>query len=169
MMGPDPDTISREVGEPLVNSVAIGVHPFTHGNFPVPPDLDVPTRLSRLNKVRFQYLKAWQETYRDNKLNVVLAPGAATMAIPYDTYGVPVYTTMWNFPAGIIPFGKSSKFEDAEHVKVKAPFDPDYIPEVTDGAPCAIQITAPRFRDEECLHAMNIVDKTIRVSRAEKL
>ncbi|EXA30938.1 hypothetical protein FOVG_17715 [Fusarium oxysporum f. sp. pisi HDV247] len=172
MMGPDPDTISREVGEPLVNSVAIGVHPFTHGNFPVPPDLDVPTRLSRLNEVRFQYLKAWQETYRDNKLNVVLAPGAATTAIPHDTYGVPVYTTMWNvldFPAGIIPFGKSSKFEDTEHVKAKAPFDPDYIPEVTDGAPCAIQIIAPRFRDEECLRAMNIVDKTIRVSRAEKL
>ncbi|KAF5986296.1 general amidase [Fusarium coicis] len=172
IMGPDLDTVSREIGEPLVNSVAIAVHPFANGNFPVPPDLDTPTKLSRLNEVRFEYLKAWQETYRDNKLDVILAPGAATTAIPHDTYGVPIYTLMWNvldFPAGIIPFGKSSKFEDSEHVKAKAPFDPDYIPEATDGAPTAIQIIAPRYRDEECLRAMSIVDKAIRNSRAEKL
>ncbi|KAF4449511.1 hypothetical protein F53441_7247 [Fusarium austroafricanum] len=171
VMGPDPDTISREIGEPFVNSVAIGVHPFSHG-FPVPPHLDITAKLPRLNAARFEYLKAWQETWRDNKLDVVLAPGAAHTAVPHDTYGVPVYTLMWNvldFPAGIIPFGNASKFEDAEGVKAKAPFDPDYIPEATDGAPTAIQIIAPRFRDEECLRAMKIVDKTIRVSRAEKL
>ncbi|EGU77586.1 hypothetical protein FOPG_15002 [Fusarium oxysporum f. sp. conglutinans race 2 54008] len=172
IMGPDLDTVSREIGEPLVNSVAIAVHPFANGNFPVPPDLEIPAKISRLNEARFEYLKAWQETYRDNKLDIILAPGAATTAIPHDTYGVPIYTLMWNvldFPAGIIPFGNSSKFEDPEHVKTKAPFDPDYIPEATDGAPTAIQIIAPRFRDEECLRAMNIVDKAIRNSRAEKL
>ncbi|KAG5804417.1 hypothetical protein H9Q71_011005 [Fusarium xylarioides] len=172
IMGPDLDTVSREIGEPLVNSVAIAVHPFANGNFPVPPDLETPTKISRLNEVRFEYLKAWQETYRDNKLDVILAPGAVTTAIPHDTYGVPIYTLMWNvldFPAGIIPFGNSSKFEDSEHVKAKAPFDPDYIPEATDGAPTAIQIIAPRYRDEECLRAMSIVDKAIRNTRSEKL
>ncbi|KAF5001087.1 hypothetical protein FGRMN_1281 [Fusarium graminum] len=172
MMGPDPDTISREIGEPLVNSVTIGVHPFSKGEFPVPPQLDVPERLARLNDVRFEYTKAWQQVWRDNELDVVLAPGAATTSVPHDTYGVPVYTLMWNvldFPAGIIPFGTSSKFEDAEPVKAKAAFDPDYIPEATDGAPCAVQIIAPRFRDEECLQAMSIVDKAIRATREQKL
>jgi amidase len=96
IMGPDLDTVSREIGEPLVNSVAIAVHPFANGNFPVPPDLEIPAKISRLNEARFEYLKAWQETYRDNKLDVILAPGAATTAIPHDTYGVPIYTLMWN-------------------------------------------------------------------------
>ncbi|WZH45270.1 amidase signature domain-containing protein [Fusarium acuminatum] len=172
LMGPDPDTISREIGEPLVASVAVGVHPFSKGEFPVPPQLDVPARLSRLNDARFEYTKAWQQVWRDNGLDVVLAPGAATTSVPHDTYGVPVYTLMWNvldFPAGIIPFGNSSKFEDAEVVKAKAAFDPDYIPEATDGAPCAVQIIAPRFRDEECLQAMSIVDRAIRLTRAQKL
>ncbi|KAJ4258925.1 hypothetical protein NW762_008012 [Fusarium torreyae] len=172
MMGPDPDTISREVGEPLVPSVARGVHPFSNGDFPVSPELDVPEKLSRLNQVRFEYSKTWQETFRDNGLDVLLTPGAATTAVPHDTYGNPVYTLMWNvldYPAGIIPFGTSSKFEDAEVVKATAPFDPDYTPEATHGAPCAIQIVAPRFRDEECLRAMHIVDKAIKASRAQKL
>jgi amidase len=96
LMGPDPDTISREIGEPLVASVAVGVHPFSKGEFPVPPQLDVPARLSRLNDARFEYTKAWQQVWRDNGLDVVLAPGAATTSVPHDTYGVPVYTLMWN-------------------------------------------------------------------------
>ncbi|KAM0341695.1 hypothetical protein ACHAPU_009943 [Fusarium lateritium] len=154
MLGPDLDTVSREIGEPLVNSVARGAHPFSKGEFPVPPQLDVPERLARLNDMSFLLLERRRRLF------------------PHDTYGVPVYTLMWNvldFPAGIIPFGTASKFEDAEPVKAKAAFDPDYIPEATDGAPCAVQIIAPRFRDEECLQAMGIIDKAIRVTREQKL
>ncbi|KAJ4004799.1 hypothetical protein NW752_009535 [Fusarium irregulare] len=172
MTGPDPDTISREVGEPLVASVARMVHPFSKGEFPVDQGLDVPDRLFALNEVKAEYGKAWMEAWRDNELDVVLAPGAAHTAVPHDTYGNPVYTLMWNvldYPAGIIPFGTSSKFDDGEGVKATAPFEPDYAPDATDGAPCAIQIVAPRFRDEECLQAMQIIDKDIRLSRAPKL
>ncbi|KAF5010076.1 hypothetical protein FDECE_3742 [Fusarium decemcellulare] len=165
MAGPDPDTISRELGEPLVASVAVGVHPFSMGDFPVSPDLDVPQRLSDLDEVRFSYATAWQETWRDNELDIVLAPGATTTAVPHDTYGVPVYTLMWNvldYPAGIIPYGTASKFEDSQYQKASAPFDPDYDPEAWHGAPCAIQVVAPRFRDEECLQAMKIIDIAIK-------
>lgn len=107
MAGPDPDTISREVGEPLVNSVARMVHPFSKGEFPVRPDLDVPERLFNLDGVKYEYGKAWQEVWRDNGLDVVLAPGAATTAVPHDTYGNPVYTLMWNVLDVSLPFRKS--------------------------------------------------------------
>ena len=96
MTGPDPDTISREVGEPLVASVARMVHPFSKGEFPVDQGMDVPDRLFALNEVKAEYGKAWMETWRDNELDVVLAPGAAHTAVPHDTYGNPVYTLMWN-------------------------------------------------------------------------
>jgi amidase len=35
-------------------------------------------------------------------------------------------------------------------------------PDAVDGAPCAIQVIAPRFQDEKCLWAAAIVDRDIR-------
>ncbi|KAF4984102.1 hypothetical protein FZEAL_641 [Fusarium zealandicum] len=162
----DLDAIAREIGEPLVASVVRGAHPFGKGEFPVSPDLPIPQRLSDLNQVKFSYAKAWQQTWLDNELDVILTPGAVSTAVPHDTYGIPNYTTMWNvldYPAGIIPYGTSSKFEDDQFEKGQALFDPDYQPEVMHGAPCALQVVTPRFQDEECLRAMQIIDKSLRL------
>ncbi|KAK7414029.1 hypothetical protein QQX98_007061 [Neonectria punicea] len=166
MAGPSPEAISKEVGEPLVASVARLVHPFTKGEFPVSPELDVPRQLSDLNEVCASYVETWKNAWLDNELDVVLAPGAATTAVPHDTYGNPVYTLMWNvlnYPAGIIPYGNASKDKDPHFQKATAPFDADYDPEALHGAPCALQIVAPRYRDEECLRAMRIIDRDIRL------
>jgi amidase len=38
---------------------------------------------------------------------------------------------------------------------------PDY-PDEVDGAPCAIQIITPRFQDEKCLAAAELIEKAIR-------
>ncbi|KAH7137323.1 amidase signature domain-containing protein [Dactylonectria estremocensis] len=165
MMGPPPDVISEQVGEPLVASVARLVHPFTKAPMPVSPELDVPSQYSDLHKVCGDYADSWRQTWIENELDVVLAPGAVSTAVPHDTYGNPVYTLMWNvlnYPAGIIPFGNVSKELDPDFKKATADFDPDYDPEALDGAPCALQIIAPRFRDEECLNAMRIIDKDVR-------
>lgn len=35
-------------------------------------------------------------------------------------------------------------------------------PEAVDGLPCAVQIIAPKFQDEKCLFAAEIIDKDIR-------
>ncbi|KAF7548131.1 hypothetical protein G7Z17_g7278 [Cylindrodendrum hubeiense] len=166
MMGPHPDVISEQVGEPLVASVARMVHPFTTAPMPVSPEKDLASQFAELNEVRDSYVESWQKAWIDNDLDVVLAPGAATTAVPHDTYGNPVYTLMWNvlnLPAGIIPYGNASKDSDPDFQKAKAVFDADYDPEALHGAPCTLQIIAPRFRDEECLNAMRIIDKDIRL------
>ncbi|KAK1635711.1 amidase signature domain-containing protein [Colletotrichum phormii] len=124
-----------DFGEPFVASAAKGMHPFSTGDFPQQHDLDI-----------------------------VLAPGALCTAVPHDTFGLPVYTVMWSlidYPAAVIPFGTASATRDSEPQKAIAEFVPDYIPEATDGAPCAVQVIAPRFRDEECLEAVGIIDKIL--------
>ncbi|KAF9731767.1 hypothetical protein PMIN02_008376 [Paraphaeosphaeria minitans] len=151
------------LGEPLVASVAKGVHPFSSG-FPVSPALDLPQRIHELTEARDAYAAAWHGLWQENTLDVVLAPGAATTAVPHDSYGVPVYTCMWNlidYPAGMIPFSKASRDLDPQSQKAVGPFEPDYDPDSCDGAPCAVQVVAPRLRDEECLRAMRIIDKVL--------
>ncbi|KAG7132648.1 Acetamidase like protein [Verticillium longisporum] len=163
--GPSPDQVLEEAGEPLVYSVEKRVHPFAHGGLPVPPSGDKFAETIQITKVKAAYAEAWQKTWGSFDLDVVLAPGAISTSVPHDTYGCPMYTLMWNvldYPAGIIPYGTSSSAEFPEHQKGNATFDSDYIPEAADGAPCAIQIVAPRFHDEECLQAMELIDKELR-------
>ncbi|KZL64569.1 general amidase [Colletotrichum tofieldiae] len=159
------DTLANEIGEPLVSSVERNVHPFADTKPPVSPELDKAHQLSEFLSLRGSYANSWRKTWRENNLEVVLGPGATSTAVPHDTYGVPVYTLMWNvldYPAGIIPYGIASKAKDPQYQKATGRFDADYDPEASDGAPCAIQVVAPRFRDEECLQAIRIIDRDIR-------
>lgn len=39
------------------------------------------------------------------------------------------------------------------------------VPEEVDGAPCALQVIAPRFLDEKCLAAAAVMDRDIRMSK----
>ncbi|KAK6200851.1 hypothetical protein LQW54_009434 [Pestalotiopsis sp. IQ-011] len=145
--------------------VAKRVHPFSQAGFPVDPALDPEHWMHELNGARHAFAKAWQKIWRENDLDVVLAPGASTTAVPHDACGVSVYTMIWNllnYPAGIIPYGKSSQHLDATPQKATAPFEADYGPHAWDGAPCAVQVIAPSCRDEECLQAMRIIDETLR-------
>jgi amidase len=45
---------------------------------------------------RDAYKKAWHDIYRNNKLDIVIAPGNETPAPPHDTYDHFTYTLMWN-------------------------------------------------------------------------
>ena len=42
------------------------------------------------------YKAAWHKVWTDNKLDVILCPGAENTAVPHDTYGIPTYTMVWN-------------------------------------------------------------------------
>ncbi|WQF80938.1 Putative amidase signature domain-containing protein [Colletotrichum destructivum] len=159
------DALANTIGEPLVPSVKRNVHPFNDDKPPISPELDTAHQLSEFLRLRAGYADSWRKTWRDNNLDVVVGPGAISTAVPHDSYGAPVYTLMWNvleYPAGIIPYGVASKDKDSHYQKAITPFDADYDPEASDEAPCAIQVVAPRFRDEECLQAMRIIDRDIR-------
>lgn len=88
--------IAKQIGEPLVTSVARGFNPFTKFPPPVSPELDIASQISELTKAKEAYTDAWRELWLEHNLDVVLAPGAMSNAPPHDTYGGPAYTVMWN-------------------------------------------------------------------------
>ncbi|PYI10917.1 fatty-acid amide hydrolase [Aspergillus sclerotiicarbonarius CBS 121057] len=162
--GPHIDHIASS-GEPPVPSVAKMSSPMFTGPFPVAMDLPPFEKIDALHAARNEYADAWRKTWVENGLDVLLAPGAQNTAVPHDSFGWPPYTLVWNlldYPACIIPYGKASKELDPEPMSVTDGVQPSYDPDAVDGAPCAIQVIAPRFQDEKCLVAARIIDRDIR-------
>ncbi|CAK7222448.1 hypothetical protein SBRCBS47491_004868 [Sporothrix bragantina] len=120
--------------------------------------------LAALNVERALFQNAWRCIFRDQKLDVVLSPGAQHTAPKHDTYGMPAYTVFWNlldYPACIIPYGKASKDLDPTESAAKTVDNPKYDAEAFDGAPTAVQVIAPRFQDELCLEAAARIDAVL--------
>lgn len=93
--GPHIDHIGAS-GEPLVNSVAKAASPMFTGPWPVDQELETFQKIQKLHEARTRVSDAWRQTWVDQKLDVILAPGAQNTAVAYDTYGWPPYTLMWN-------------------------------------------------------------------------
>ncbi|KAF2144892.1 uncharacterized protein K452DRAFT_244341 [Aplosporella prunicola CBS 121167] len=148
----------KRSGEPFVKSVLGSMPPGEPKNYSI-------DMLAALNVERTAFGEKWRQIWVENGLDLVLSPGAQNTAVPHDTYGLPPYTALWNlldYPACIIPYGKSSKETDPQPVKVEAPAKgPDYDPDAVHGAPCAIQISTPPFHDEKCLAVADIVDQVL--------
>ncbi|KAK8117214.1 uncharacterized protein PG998_005495 [Apiospora kogelbergensis] len=156
--------MEAEFGEPLVKSLAVGVHPFAQNPPPLSPEWSEAKKVAEWHRLQEEYCDGWRRAWLENGLDVILAPGAISTAVPHDAFGVPVYTAAWNvtnYPACIIPYGYSSKKLDPNPMKGHAAFDADYIPELQDGAPCSVQIITPTFKDEECLYAASIIDAVL--------
>lgn len=90
----DPDkTVLGHVfksGEPFIPSLR-----FTYdltGNEPEP----TLRGLFDLNAARAEITGQMRKVFVDNKLDVILAPGYQSCAVPHDTFGVPVYTVIGN-------------------------------------------------------------------------
>ncbi|KAL3464417.1 amidase signature domain-containing protein [Aspergillus heterothallicus] len=151
-------------GEPPITSVVKGASPLFTGKLPVTEE-DIFKKISALHLAKKDYCDFWRKTWTEYGLDVVLAPGSQNTAVPHDTYAWPPYTVMWNlvdYPAIIIPYGKASAKLDPEAVQLKDEVQPSYEPEIVSGAPCALQIIAPKFQDEKCLSAARIIDRDIR-------
>ncbi|KAL4739691.1 amidase signature domain-containing protein [Aspergillus similis] len=162
--GPRLDHITPS-GEPVVTSVATLASPMFSGPPYLSQDLGVFDKIKTLQIARKKQSDSWRRMIVENEIDVILAPGAQNTAVPHDSYGWPPYTAIWNlldYPACIIPYGKASKELDPEPMVVGGG-QPSYDPEAVDGAPCALQIVAPRFQDEKCLAAARIIDRDIRV------
>ena len=52
-----------------------------------------------MNAKRFKFRSDWLKIFVENKLDVILAPGAHKTAVPHDTFRFPPYTVMWNLLA----------------------------------------------------------------------
>lgn len=83
-------------GEPPVLSVANKASPMFTGSFPVENDLDPFEKIHQLQLVRKRLADSWRKTWTQNGLDVILAPGSQSTAVPHDTYGWPPYTLVWN-------------------------------------------------------------------------
>ncbi|KAK8053298.1 amidase signature domain-containing protein [Apiospora saccharicola] len=161
---PTNEEMEAEFGESLVKSLAVGVHPFAQIPPPLSPEWSEAKKVAEWHRLRGGYCDGWRRAWLEHGLDVVLAPGAISTAVKHDAFGVPVYTAAWNvtdYPACIIPYGSSSKALDPNPMKGHAAFDADYDPDLLDGAPCAVQVITPTFKDEECLHAASIIDAVL--------
>ncbi|KAJ5964321.1 uncharacterized protein N7479_004197 [Penicillium vulpinum] len=153
-------------GEPKITSLAKNASPMGSGPPIAQQGLGPFESILALHEARLRIHEAWRQTWVDQKLDVVLAPGAQSTAVAHDMYGWPSYTVLWNvldYPACIIPYGKASKELDPEPMKTADDAQPDYRPDEVDGAPCAIQVVTPRFQDEKCLWAADIIDRALAV------
>ncbi|KAJ5162541.1 amidase [Penicillium capsulatum] len=114
------------------------------------------------NAALIQYREKMAAVWRKHDLDIVLCPGARTPATPHDTFGMPVYTLIWNllnarsfgtFPASIIPFLKVDASLDAAD---------DYDPTLVNGLPTAVQVVGWRHQDEEALMATEVIDEALK-------
>ncbi|KAG6016741.1 hypothetical protein E4U54_000501 [Claviceps lovelessii] len=155
-------------GEPPVASVSHRSHPMFTGPFPVSQALEPFEKLNALHMAVQRYQEAWRQAWVDHEIDVFLAPAAQSTAVAHDTFGWPPYTILWNlldYPACVIPYGKASKALDPEPMSMKDNIQPSYDPDTVDGAPCALQIIAPRFLDEKCLASASIIEEGLRKAK----
>jgi amidase len=76
-------------GEPIVPSVS----QILNGSPPKKFDI---LELAALNVEIHKYKEAWLEIFREERLDVVIAPAAQNTAVPHDTFYWPHFTAMWN-------------------------------------------------------------------------
>jgi amidase len=93
--GPREDYIGAS-GEPPVNSVAKFASPMFSGPWPVEEEQEPLKKIHKLHMARQQVSEIWCQTWVEQELDVVLAPGAQNTAVAHDTYGWPPYTLLWN-------------------------------------------------------------------------
>lgn len=97
-----------------------------------------------INVAKMVYKKLWNNVWVENDLHFILCPGAQNTAVPHDTFGLPIYTCVWNllevcyceqyliknanplqYPGIIIPFGgKVDRNIDKDHLATLDTFRP---------------------------------------------
>ncbi|KAF2878409.1 amidase signature domain-containing protein [Massariosphaeria phaeospora] len=142
-------------GEPWVPSMAVTSFPELAG---WEASLDA---LFDMNVERAKVLRRYREVFVDSELDAIVMPGYQATAVPHDTFGVPIYTTLanlLNYPAGMLPFLKAEKRLDEPFFEKEAQYEPQYNPDVVEGAPGAIQIMGKPMKDEELVEIMKVVE-----------
>jgi amidase len=79
-------------GEPMIPSVLATIKMFAHLNQKALTLDD----LIELNVELMAYKAAWHAVFKENKIDVVMAPASETTALEHDGYGNCPYTSIWN-------------------------------------------------------------------------
>ncbi|PYH89311.1 amidase [Aspergillus ellipticus CBS 707.79] len=158
----DPDrTAAKHIergGEPPIDSLAIT---YTVGESLPEPSLG---ELYDLNVRKQGIMDRMRRVWLDNALDVIIAPGYQSCAVPHDTYGMPVYTAFWSlvdYPACVLPFGKANAELDRAELR-DVVYEPAYKPEEVEGAPCHVQLVGRRMKDELLMQHAKIVEAVLR-------
>ncbi|KAH7121642.1 amidase signature domain-containing protein [Dactylonectria macrodidyma] len=162
------DKVVSSSGEPVIPSRTRIATQIKRVNFDFVPTREGEDQLSRiaaLNVKKAEILDAWRMIWNDNQLDAVIGPGAQNTAVEHDLYGVPPYTTLLNvldYPACVIPFGKSDELSGESLDFQPHQAGPPYNPTITKGMPCSVQVFTSSMRDEECLAISKIVNTCLK-------
>ncbi|KAM6530202.1 hypothetical protein FALCPG4_008326 [Fusarium falciforme] len=124
-------------------------------------DLD---KLATLNIKKAAAIEGWRRIWQSHRLDAVIGPSAQNTAVQHDLYGVPPYTcflNVLNYPACVIPFGNAKPVPGEDFTLKPDQAGPPYDAELTEGAPCSVQVFTSSMRDEECIAVSSIIDNIL--------
>ncbi|KIW08265.1 uncharacterized protein PV09_01188 [Verruconis gallopava] len=160
-----PAKILAEVNEPLVPSISTTyLDEIPQGWHPSIDDLYA------MNMERFKIIHSYHKILTENSLDGFIMPVYQATAVPHDTYGLPIWTVLpnlINYPAGVIPYLKADKKEDAPFVRTGVTYEPPYNADAVEGAPCGLQVVGRPMKDEETLKMMEVIANVLKATTSE--
>ncbi|CAE6446816.1 unnamed protein product [Rhizoctonia solani] len=167
-------SVLAESGEPPIPSVA---HILAEGEKHVTYTLAESWEMNtKRDEFRARALKHWNDTAlrstSGRPVDAVLCPASATLAPPHWTMRWFGYTAYWNlldFPAAVFPVGKAfdaSQWNSEVRTAYASPRNHveefvanQWVPEVYDGAPIALQLVGRRWQEEKLIADLRVVDE----------
>ncbi|KAF1992401.1 amidase [Aulographum hederae CBS 113979] len=149
-----PLSILAAADEPLVLSMTTLVFPELKG---YAPSLEA---LFEMNIERRKIMKAFHDMMTKNELDAFVMPAYQATAVPHDQYGVPIYTVLPNlidYPAASIPYLKANQEADMAYLRSDVKYEPPYVPEEVEDAPCGFQVVGRPMRDEELMETIKVI------------
>ncbi|EKD21267.1 uncharacterized protein L3040_000693 [Drepanopeziza brunnea f. sp. 'multigermtubi'] len=151
-----------KAGEPAVQSV----HDIGLLSLPV----KTQEQTWELNTKRLTFCKQMLDCWQEAQIDVVLSPVGPHTAVLPGQWDLDPYTVAWNavdYPSVIIPFTHADPALDPKDTNF-VPLSPNdvineakYDPKLLAGAPCAIQITAVKWGDEQLLQDAETIDAVL--------
>lgn len=78
-------------GEPIIPSLVKQMDTIDHK-----PEGYTVEDIFDLNVAKMEYKNGWNKVFIENRVDVIMCPGAQNTAVPHDEYGAPVYTAIFN-------------------------------------------------------------------------
>lgn len=137
--------------------------------------------VARRNRYREQFLEAWMamtEGEKNQAMDCIICPPSALPAFRHQGMGQAIssvsYTALYNvldLPVGVVPVtrfssvldkvGADRPWSDQPIRRTERLFRQLYYPEELDGVPLGIQVVGRRYREEEVLMCMSVIESAV--------